>query len=186
MRVFLDFEASSLAKNSYPIEVGWVFEDGREESHLIRPSAAWTDWSAGAEAIHNIGREMLERDGEGHKVVATRMIEALTGHVIYVSAPSWDGKWMSALLRASHLDRRALRVRDRDEALLEAALEALRPAGRGDLAEAVIQAARRAFAGRPAAHRALEDAHRERDLWLTVGRLAEEAASRGRPPGAEG
>ena len=26
MLVFLDFEASSLGKRSYPIEVGWVFE----------------------------------------------------------------------------------------------------------------------------------------------------------------
>ncbi|RTL19639.1 MAG: transcriptional regulator, partial [Sphingomonadaceae bacterium] len=26
MFVFLDFEASSLAKKSYPIEVAWVFE----------------------------------------------------------------------------------------------------------------------------------------------------------------
>jgi hypothetical protein len=40
MRVFLDFEASSLGKNGYPIEVGWVFEDGACEAHLIRPGAA--------------------------------------------------------------------------------------------------------------------------------------------------
>jgi hypothetical protein len=178
MRVFLDFEASSLADNSYPIEVGWVFEDGREESHLIRPSPLWTDWEPEAEAIHHISREMLERDGEGHRVVAVRMIEALTGHALYVSAPSWDGKWLSVLLRAAHLPRHALRVRDRDEALLEAALEILRPAGRGDLAEGVIRAARKSFLGRPAKHRALDDAHAERDLWLTVSRLAEEAAGR--------
>ena len=38
MLVFLDFEASSLGKRSYPIEVGWVFEDGRSEAHLIRPA----------------------------------------------------------------------------------------------------------------------------------------------------
>ena len=38
MLVFLDFEASSLAKRGYPIEVAWVFEDGRAESHLIRPA----------------------------------------------------------------------------------------------------------------------------------------------------
>lgn len=175
MRVFLDFEASSLANNSYPIEVGWVFEDGREESHLIRPSAAWTDWSPEAEDIHHITRDMLEAEGEGHRVVAARMLEVLAGHAVYVSAPSWDGKWMSVLFRASHMDRHALRVRDRDEALLEGALEVLAPEGRGDLAEAVIRSARKSFAGRPAAHRALEDAHRERDLWLTVKQMARDA-----------
>lgn len=34
MLVFLDFEASSLGKRSYPIEVAWVVEDGRSEAHL--------------------------------------------------------------------------------------------------------------------------------------------------------
>ena len=51
MIVFLDFEASSLSDDSYPIEVGWVFEDGRTEAHLIRPAPAWTDWDPAAEAI---------------------------------------------------------------------------------------------------------------------------------------
>jgi|GEM_PF-6618298 len=36
MFVFLDFEASSLSKQSHPVEVGWVGEDGAGESHLIR------------------------------------------------------------------------------------------------------------------------------------------------------
>jgi hypothetical protein len=38
MRTFLDFEASSLSDESYPVEVAWVFEDGHAESHLIRPA----------------------------------------------------------------------------------------------------------------------------------------------------
>ena len=46
MRVFLDFEASSLSKDSYPIEVGWAGEDGSTEAHLIRPAPDWTDWDA--------------------------------------------------------------------------------------------------------------------------------------------
>ncbi|MFZ2994609.1 hypothetical protein [Sphingobium sp.] len=48
MSVSLDFEASSLAKLSQPIEVAWVFEDGICESHLIRPAQQWTDWHAEA------------------------------------------------------------------------------------------------------------------------------------------
>lgn len=34
---FPGFEASSLSDRSYPIEVAWVFQDGRSEDHLIAP-----------------------------------------------------------------------------------------------------------------------------------------------------
>jgi hypothetical protein len=54
---FLDFEASSLGKQGYPIEVAWVFANGEEESHLIRPAEAWTDWDVKAGRIHGISRE---------------------------------------------------------------------------------------------------------------------------------
>ena len=63
MIVFLDFEASSLARRGFPIEIAWVFETGEAESHLIRPAADWTEWSAEAESIHGIPRASLERDG---------------------------------------------------------------------------------------------------------------------------
>jgi DNA polymerase III epsilon subunit-like protein len=56
---FLDFEASSISNKSYPIEVGWVFEDGSGEDFLIRPEQSWTDWSANAQAIHGITKMML-------------------------------------------------------------------------------------------------------------------------------
>ncbi|MGO7338476.1 transcriptional regulator, partial [Rhizobium leguminosarum] len=80
------------AKDSYPIEVGWVFEDGRSEQHLIKPASNWTDWDAGAEALHGLARERLEREGTPHHVVARRMVEVLSEHDLYASAPSWDGK----------------------------------------------------------------------------------------------
>ena len=54
---FLDFEASSLGKQGYPIEVAWVLSNGEEESHLIRPDPTWTDWDLKAEAIHGIARD---------------------------------------------------------------------------------------------------------------------------------
>lgn len=43
MVVFLDSEASSLDRKGFPIEVAWVFENGDEESHLIRPAEGWTE-----------------------------------------------------------------------------------------------------------------------------------------------
>src|SRR3954471_19777566 len=121
MRVFLDFEASSLARNGFPIEVGWVFENGEGEGHLIRPAPGWNDWDEKAEAIHHIAREMLLAEGRPHDWVANRMIHCLAGHDLYASAPSWDGKWLSALLRAAGLPRHSLRLRDSEIAQRECA-----------------------------------------------------------------
>lgn len=80
MKVFIDFEASSLSDRSYPVEVAWVFQDGRSESHLIAPAPEWTDWDERAEAIHGIGRGMLVAEDEWHDDVAARIIEALGDH----------------------------------------------------------------------------------------------------------
>jgi hypothetical protein len=183
MRVFLDFEASSLAQDSYPIEVGWVFEDGRGgEAHLIRPAPAWTDWDASAEAIHHIPRSRLEAEGEPHEAVAARMLEALSAHVVYASAPSWDGKWLSTLLRAAGLPRHALRLKDTDDARREAVLEVLAerrlPQGLVDPLTVQILAEVAALAAEaPARHRALADAEQERTFWREARRRAEVAAA---------
>jgi hypothetical protein len=174
MRVFLDFEASSLGDDSYPIEVGWVFEDGGEEEHLIRPAPRWTDWDSTAEAIHGLSREELKAMGEPHEMVAKRILEALSSHTVYVSAPSWDGKWLSVLLRAAGLPRHAMRFRDSDEAMIQAAKTAgLEDAAAIDLVESM----RRAAADRPIRHHALDDARQERDLWLEIGRKARSRAA---------
>ncbi|WP_404337056.1 transcriptional regulator [Sphingomonas sp. MMS12-HWE2-04] len=121
MRVFLDFEASSLAKRSYPVEVAWVFEDGRGDAHLIRPAPGWDDWDAEAEAIHRIPRATLTAEGVPHDAVAAQMVADLAGHDLLASAPSWDGKWLSVLLRAAGLPRHSLRLRGSDAAMAEAA-----------------------------------------------------------------
>jgi len=182
MRVFLDFEASSLADDSYPIEVGWVFEDGRSESYLIRPAPQWTDWDPVAEAIHRIGRDRLRREGVDHAAVARRMFDTLAGHALYASAPSWDGKWLSVLLRAAGLPRHGLRLRPSNEAHLETAEEILAADGRGGDVKAeaadLVRRARAAMRSQPAPHRALADAEAEHAFWLEIGRLAREAAAR--------
>lgn len=177
MRVFLDFEASSLSDDSYPIEVGWITEAGAEEQHLIRPAPAWSDWDPAAEALHGLSRARLEAEGEPPAAVAQRTFAALKDHELFASAPSWDGKWLSLLLRSGGIPRHALRLRDADEAHLAAACDILRPA----LPEAVaLEAAVRLLAEArarieigPPRHRALPDARQEREVWLEVRRLAE-------------
>lgn len=178
MLVFLDFEASSLGRDSYPIEVGWVFEDGAEEGWLIRPAANWTDWAADAEAVHGITRERLVVEGEDHAVVAHRMVEVLSGHDLLASAPSWDGKWLSVLLRAAGLPRHALRLRDTEAAQVEAAMSAL---SAREAALDALQLARLALADEPVAHRAVEDARREWRLWRAM-RSAATLDNRALPP----
>jgi len=176
MRVFLDFEASSLGDHSYPIEVGWAGEDGSSEAHLIRPAPTWTDWDATAEAIHHLSREQVVAEGEPYDAVARRTLDALRPHDVYVSAPSWDGKWMSVLLRAAGLPRHALRLKDADDAHREAAAEVLRGRIPDDQlalsSELLIAEARRRLGG-PPRHRALADAQQELAIWREVRRLAE-------------
>ncbi len=178
MRAFLDFEASSLARHSYPIEVAWVFEDGRSEAHLIRPAPDWTDWAVAAEAIHGISRDMLIAEGRPVIEVALRAVDALSGHDLYASAPSWDGKWMSILLRAADLPRHALRVSDTETARAEAARRVLRgkvaPEALAASVASVLEDVAQWLALQPVQHRALADAELERQAWLEARRRAAE------------
>jgi hypothetical protein len=176
MLVFMDFEASSLGKQSYPIEVAWVFEDGRSEGHLIRPAPGWGDWASEAEAIHHITPETLRAEGEPHAAVARRMVDVLTGHDLLASAPSWDGKWMSALLRAAGLPRHTLRLRDSDDERRRAVEDILRPHyPAAEVAAAVTRLIDTADprGGTTPAHRALADAREERTRWLAVRAAAD-------------
>jgi hypothetical protein len=176
MRAFIDFEASSLARHGYPIEVAWVFEDGRAESFLIAPVATWTDWDPAAEAIHGIARERLAGEGVAAGEVAGRLVAALSGHQVFASAPSWDGKWLSKLLRAGGFPRHAVRLTDTDAGLSDLAGALLAPfVPSADIHRAtrkILAYAGDRFTGRQPAHRALPDAQHERERWLVVSRLA--------------
>lgn len=171
MKVFLDFEASSLSDQSYPVEVAWVFQDGRTESHLIRPAPGWIDWNPQAESIHGLSRALLAEEGQPYDDVAVRMIEVLSDHDLFASAPSWDGKWLSVLLRGAGLPRHALRLRDTDEALRSTALDILQaviPGTRLDAEVHALIAAANAVKTAPPAHRALADAMGEYESWCRV------------------
>ncbi|WP_236960355.1 transcriptional regulator [Methylobacterium durans] len=178
---FVDFEASSLGKRSYPIEVAWVFGTGEAESFLIRPAPGWTDWAPEAEAVHRIPRPRLLAEGTAHDWVALHMLTVLRGAELYASAPSWDGQWLSRLLRAAGLPRHALRLRDTGEAQRRAVVQILRAGGAaadrvGGLADGILAAVERDAAGAgPPAHRALADARGELERWRDARRRAEAA-----------
>lgn len=177
--VFMDFEASSLGKRSFPIEVAWVFQDGGSETHLIRPASGWEDWNDDAQRIHGISRAELESDGAPHDVVARRMVEVLAEHDLLASAPSWDGKWLSALLRAAGIPRHTLRLRDTEDAQRDVArsllMDVIRPeALDAEVEDVIVLTGVRDRHGLPA-HRALADAEEERQRWIAV---RDEAARR--------
>ncbi|WP_133709831.1 transcriptional regulator [Rhizobium sp. BK313] len=173
MIVFLDFEASSLGKKSFPIEVAWVFEDGRSRSSLIRPVADWTDWSCEAEAIHGISRELLETEGAPAEQIAREMIDVLSGRELYASAPSWDGKWLSVLLRAAGMSRHALRLNKSDDAFLAVARESMGTKySELEISGLVDQIIKESEPTSSPAHRALPDALLELDRWNMVREAA--------------
>jgi hypothetical protein len=96
---FLDFEASSLSPQSYPIELAWSLADGSVESHLISPRGieTWTDWDPEAERIHGIPRDLLLAQGQPPSLVCRFANEQLSGKLVYCDAPSFDGMWLAKL-----------------------------------------------------------------------------------------
>jgi len=180
MLVFLDFEASSLAPDSYPIEVGWVFEDGRCEDHLIRPHAAWRDWAPDAQDLHQISRERLAREGCPASDVARRVLAALGGHAVRSGSAVWDGKWLRCLLGAAGLPLHGVQIADAGAASAQAARVILRTLlPEQDLIEAVgglITLARMRSRGAAQKHRALADACEERRIYLAVQQAAQAMA----------
>lgn len=80
MPTFIDFEASSLSPDSYPIEVAWNHSDGSVENHLISPAdvSEWTDWSVRLQEVHGLTRRELIERGKSPSWVSQRMKESIT------------------------------------------------------------------------------------------------------------
>ncbi len=101
---FIDFEASGLGFQSWPIEVGWALPDGAAQSALIRPVDHWPDsgWDPAAEALHGISRQSLEQDDFALpvEVVCKRLTAALSAYEVFSDAPDWDGFWLGRLYAA--------------------------------------------------------------------------------------
>ena len=176
MRAFLHFEATSLSRRGFPIEVAWVFENGAEESHFIRPAPDWSDWDPDPKTSRAIPRERIAVDGVPVEAVARRLVDELADQTVFASAPFCDCKWLALLLRSAGLSPWAIRLVDIDVGLLELAGAILAPS----LPSSAIPRATRQiladvsarFAARCRTYRALPDARMERERWLAVSELA--------------
>ena len=102
--IVLDFEASSLSDDSYPIEVGVALvlnSDGpiRVWSSLIQPCREWTsrhDWDPAAERVHHIPASLLATGQTPSEVAkALNAIIGPVGHA-YCDGGHYDGFWLKA------------------------------------------------------------------------------------------
>jgi hypothetical protein len=110
--ILLDFEASSLSDDSYPIEVGVALalnSDGpiRVWSSLIQPGRDWTlrqDWDPAAEKVHHIPAALLATGQTASEVAkALNAIIGPVGHA-YCDGGHYDGFWLERLLKAARIE----------------------------------------------------------------------------------
>lgn len=99
----IDFEASSLDENSYPIEVGLaVVRFGAIESwsSLIRATREWVKreaWSRRSEQVHRISREMLTEAAASSAVAAELNLRTDGFDQVYCDGGSYDAHWLQEL-----------------------------------------------------------------------------------------
>ena len=115
--VAIDFEASSLDQDGYPIEVGLALWPALDQpilgwSTLIRPAWNWTrngHWSPASAKVHGIcGRDLLER-GQEPVLVAAGLNAALgSGAVAWCDGGAYDAHWMQALFKGKRPAKVAL------------------------------------------------------------------------------
>lgn len=98
-RWFVDFEASGIAPDSYPIEIS-VVAANFEYQALIRPVYYWTHWSFDAQDMHGISRENLFANGLEPSLIAAELNSTFAGARLCSDSPQ-DGFWLDTLYEAA-------------------------------------------------------------------------------------
>ena len=108
----IDFEASSLDQDSYPIEVGIACWPAPDESvfgwsALIQPAGAWTrlgHWSPASAKVHGIRGSDLVAHGHAPERIAAALNEALgPGGVAWCDGADYDEHWTRVLFKAANI-----------------------------------------------------------------------------------
>ncbi|MBI6707253.1 hypothetical protein YA0599_03365 [Pseudomonas syringae] len=99
---FIDFEASGIAPDSYPIEVAVVYQGGEYQS-LIQPARYWDHWSHDAQDMHQLTREQLILEGTPPLAVAQEMNRLFDGKILCSDNPA-DCFWLDVLYEAAGID----------------------------------------------------------------------------------
>lgn len=98
---FIDFEASGIAPDSYPIEVAVVSSETSFNS-LIKPARYWTHWSFDAQDMHGLTQDHLLQEGDTPVAVARNMNQLFSGQVLCSDSPQ-DSFWFDVLFEAADL-----------------------------------------------------------------------------------
>jgi len=93
----MDIEASGFGFESYPIEIGVVLGDGQKYCSLIKPANDWCFWTAEAERIHGLSRDVLHEHGKPIQQVANELNVFLAERVVYSDGWVVDKPWLSRL-----------------------------------------------------------------------------------------
>lgn len=100
----IDFEASCLPRHgrSFPIEIGIADLRGNARSWLIRPHAAWANWTwtAEAQALHGLTLDHMRLHGQCADLVMAELVDATRGYRV-VSDSKLDTGWLETLARAA-------------------------------------------------------------------------------------
>ena len=98
---FIDFEASGIAPDSYPIEVAVVSSE-TSFSSLIKPVRYWMHWSFDAQDMHGLSQDQLLQGGDTPYAVARNMNQLFSGQVLCSDSPQ-DVFWFDVLYEAADL-----------------------------------------------------------------------------------
>lgn len=97
--LFVDFEASGIAPDSYPIEIAVV--SAADQHHaLIRPVYYWTHWSWDAQDMHGISRDSLVAEGREPAHIAADLNARFSSSTLCSDSPQ-DGFWLDTLYEAA-------------------------------------------------------------------------------------
>ncbi len=99
----IDFEASCLPRHgrSFPIEVG-IADGDMSRSWLIRPHDDWADWdwTAEAQALHDLSRYRIAWEGQSAAQVLAELVDATRGRRV-VADSLVDQYWLDTLAAAA-------------------------------------------------------------------------------------
>ncbi|MFT2092672.1 hypothetical protein [Paraglaciecola sp. 2405UD69-4] len=101
----IDIEASSLTRNSYPIEIAVRLGDGTSHDSLIKPIDEWKDWSHQAQAVHGITRDELFLKGKNIIEVCQTLNNICEGQTFFSDGWTWDNMWLNRLFDASGISK---------------------------------------------------------------------------------
>ena len=162
----LDFEASGLGPNCYPIEVAIVdVEQGVIQEWLINPTATWMEkgeWDVKAEAIHGLTLSFLIASGLNVKKVAQELEVAVGNALVLSDNVTHDGKWLCDLFGCMG-KKPPFKLYDFNKHAWQVAVCSGR---RPDIA--FVKAEAEAFAQFPKIHRAGPDARRNAEIIRQV------------------